>query len=492
MSIPERAAGPESQPRVSDAPWRPPLFGPRQGRLTAGQLWTLFAFLVMFVHPVSRNWLIFPLYCITAGVGLARHLRRRAQSPAPLSLLFVIAVGVTLTVIDLLRGSPGAPTVAVSIVFGPCVYYAIALGLDRRTVSRLPAVIAGATFVVSLSIVVVVFAGPQRWMFWLGPVAGSAEVEGTFSVRSIALSSLAGLVPFLVFYLAGWTGPRGRSYGAYVTVLTLAVASALISGRVALILVSLGALIVAPLGRLVWWRSAGESGAVPVSSTRRALPGAYKVAVLLVAALVAMGTFTGLTPGGTFERVLTKIRGIDEETSSTPFAVTSGRSAELRRQQADLLLDGFFDSPLLGDAQGRVSQQIVRSEERPWEYELQYHLLLYRNGLLGAALYVTALGIGINELRRRWSQLDRETRQVTIGAIGAATGMLIANATNPYLRAVGQQWALFLPVMVACARPLRLAADADGAPDGPPGVAPNSRARSGRPALRPGARQQRQ
>ena len=429
-----------------------PLFRPREGWMSPGQIWLLFGFAMMFVHPVSRNWLIFPIYIISAMVGLARHVMRRHQPIAPLSLLFVIATGCILTLLALLRGTPGGVQVALPIVFGPAVYYAISLGMDRRITNRLPTVIAASTALVSITIIVVGLAGPQSWMFWTDPFVGSSESGGSFHVRMGAIGSLAGLIPFMGFYLASWHGERGRRYTMYLVVYGLAIGAAVVSGRTAILLVAVSTLITAPLAGVAWFRRSSDAEAIRRRRRRSVLPAAYMPIVLVVLGITLFVSFTDVSVTDTIERTLAKFGVADHTVEQEAFVESSLGSADIRNRQGDLLLDGFFGSPLLGDGTGSIAADIVRDERRPWAYELQFHLLLFRSGLFGAGLYLTAIAIGIGEIRKRWKHVDDHTRHVTIGAMGAALGMLMANATNPYLQAVGQQWALFLPVMVICAR----------------------------------------
>jgi hypothetical protein len=89
-------------------------------------------------------------------------------------------------------------------------------------------------------------------------------------------------------------------------------------------------------------------------------------------------------------------------------------------------------------------------------FELQYHNLLFTSGLLGLGLILAALAsawIGI-----RWAAAASPEHLPAIVATGvAALSMLIANATNPYLVAVGHGWSIALVVGVANAllRPRR-------------------------------------
>lgn len=450
---------------------RGPLFSSPEGRLTGGQLWILFAFLVMMVHPVSRNWFIFPVFLSAAAVGGFRWIRRRRVSFSPITLLFVTGVGLLTTLLGVVRGAPGGVFVALPVVLGPMIYYGIALGMDRRIVGKLPGLVAFATALSAVSVLVVAMAGQQSWMFWADPGVGSEELDGAYSVRLGAIGSMTGLIPFMAFYLASWQGARGRRYSLYAAIYVVAVAGALFSGRTAVILVAALSMVVAPLCRAIWWRSSkADRLAQRAARGRSAIPGAYWVGALALIGVTIAALTTPISLSDTINRTFEKFGVEDETEERTAFSVTNAQSSALRQQQGEQLLEGFWESPLVGSGSGAVTGGLIRDERRPWAYELQYHLLLFRNGLLGAGLYVAAVVIGALEIRRRWPYVDWTTRHACIGGMGAAMGILVANATNPYLQAVGQQWALFLPVMVICARTASRARHegVGGAGPGPP------------------------
>ncbi|MDN5794742.1 MAG: hypothetical protein L0H79_03200 [Intrasporangium sp.] len=104
------------------------------------------------------------------------------------------------------------------------------------------------------------------------------------------------------------------------------------------------------------------------------------------------------------------------------------------------LVSAWSDSPILGHGLGAVLRSgFTRSDDRPWMFELQYHQLLFSTGLVGILLTAAALVV-LAVAMRRAAALFPEHRSVIVTTGVASTALLLANASNPYLQAVGHQW----------------------------------------------------
>lgn len=128
-------------------------------------------------------------------------------------------------------------------------------------------------------------------------------------------------------------------------------------------------------------------------------------------------------------------------------AQTADEHATERRQQAIALSRGWLEKPLLGAGLGASALGSIRSETTPWAYELSYLMLLYQTGLAGFAAYTAGvLWIFVSGLRivREGGPLGRMMIPMLVGC----SGLLIANATNPYLGKFDGMWMLFLPLAV--------------------------------------------
>jgi O-antigen ligase len=130
------------------------------------------------------------------------------------------------------------------------------------------------------------------------------------------------------------------------------------------------------------------------------------------------------------------------------FSSQADASTATRYEQFDLLIRSWQKKPLLGFGHGAVSQYIVRSEDRPWMYELSYVALLFQTGIIGLLTY---LGLLAWPVFKGMQLLKRGTAEASVFIVPIIVGcfcFLVANATNPYLQSYDYMWALFLPIAV--------------------------------------------
>lgn len=126
------------------------------------------------------------------------------------------------------------------------------------------------------------------------------------------------------------------------------------------------------------------------------------------------------------------------------FAFSTDPSAMLRREQFYSLLNGWLESPLLGNGLG-TSASMIRSDVTPWIYELTYVNRLFHTGILGAVIYVS-LYLWIFYTGLRIARQNPSSGVLIIPLLAGLAGMLIANATNPYIAAFDYMWITFLPL----------------------------------------------
>jgi O-antigen ligase len=135
-------------------------------------------------------------------------------------------------------------------------------------------------------------------------------------------------------------------------------------------------------------------------------------------------------------------------------AQTQDGDAVERRQQLIALSRGWLERPLFGAGLGASVLGSIRSETTPWAYELYYLALLYQTGLVGFLAYAA----GVTWIFWRGLAIVREGgrgAQLMIPMLVGFSGLLIANATNPYLGKFDEMWTLFLPLAVINRRLLR-------------------------------------
>jgi hypothetical protein len=120
----------------------------------------------------------------------------------------------------------------------------------------------------------------------------------------------------------------------------------------------------------------------------------------------------------------------------------------IRTTQAMQLIAGWDDHPVFGAGLGAVLPSgYRRSESRPWMFELQYHQTLFSLGVIGCALLLVATillirAVGVAAGRVRGHQ------PALVASVTAAAALLLANASNPYLQAIGHGWGIALALGV--------------------------------------------
>jgi len=217
----------------------------------------------------------------------------------------------------------------------------------------------------------------------------------------------------------------------------MALATAVLSDRAGIVLVIVIAPIVALLLRHTLFRTVTESAPRP----RR--PGLW-----ITVGVAASVTFTLLLQQVLNIGPLTTL--VSSIGSFFGVAQVSGEGNQsIRSDQAWHLMDAWALNPIFGAGFGSNVPGYAYASEIPWSLELQYHLLLFNVGLVGVMIAIGAVIVGLAYLRKAVVARPDLT-PIMVSASTGAVAMLIANATNPYLVAPGHQWALFLPIAVAC------------------------------------------
>lgn len=106
------------------------------------------------------------------------------------------------------------------------------------------------------------------------------------------------------------------------------------------------------------------------------------------------------------------------------------------------LIDGIGDNWMLGAGHG-ANVSVIRSEDKPWKYELLWLSTLYHVGIVGFFIYILPLllasysYIKLGQLKKRNSY----DKFIFSGFISIS----IASMTNPYLESFDFQWMIVLP-----------------------------------------------
>jgi len=119
-----------------------------------------------------------------------------------------------------------------------------------------------------------------------------------------------------------------------------------------------------------------------------------------------------------------------QEAGSVRRLVEAFSSADERTIQKPYLLEGFARSPALGVGFGAYAGYL-RSAERPWNYELTYHLMLFNLGIVGVAILGTLFAVYFVFVRRLLSQF-KDGAAIPFALVVGLCSLCIGAYSNPY------------------------------------------------------------
>jgi len=120
-------------------------------------------------------------------------------------------------------------------------------------------------------------------------------------------------------------------------------------------------------------------------------------------------------------------------------------SDNIRISQHQDLMQGFANVPILGSGFGKGVTESRYSSRGSWRYELTYSKNLYNTGLLGIIIYFGCI-IWIYIVGFKLSMRDKTKDPTMISLLVGMSGLLIANAVNPYNSSYDLMWFIFLPI----------------------------------------------
>jgi hypothetical protein len=406
-------------------------------------------------RPVSNGAILYPVLALLAALAVSKILtgERSVARPFVLAVYLLIIAGLIATFIGSLHGAPGVNDQAV-VWFGSIVIWGLwAWSMTRGQIRITLLVLTIATAL--LSALIALYVGAQQGLLpnvvpdslLNAQGAGFDLTQQGSAIRLYGLSTLAAAGPLVSSALFA-----GRDkFLPSRKLLALATAFAAIAGIVAGRRAVAALVVISPILTYVLLAALRPRKKVSASKGR---PPKWLLAspLVLVAALVSAQL-------SWLDRPLAAIGDGFNLMFGTVSASDSLKSASdlLRAAQTKELLSAWGNQPVFGSGFGAVLPDgFVRSTEKPWMFELQYHDLLFTMGLVGFALVLAALWcawVGI----RRAAAANPEHLPAIVATTVAAASMLIANATNPYLQAVGNCWsvALVLGVANALLRPRR-------------------------------------
>lgn len=396
--------------------------------------------------PVSQVEVLYPTLFLLAALGLFRALRHRLAMQADFNSFWIVFVAVTLgwALLGSIYDNPGLSHQLLIWLGGAAIWGSWSAGLRLADIRPLLIVVTVVVGILSLCMVLYVF---EQYGF-IPPVvprlvvvsqaAGFAvDDEGT-AIRFLSLSTLAAGAPLM---LAGALAKKDRLLPPrwlLIVSAALAFAAAYVSGRRAILaVITLSIVYVAISAAFLRPRSRRT----PATRHGWSLMWLPATGILLLVLLA----FRSEAP----RPLRVVIEGVAILLNAPSLGTSSSPSDRARSVQATELLEGWEQHPLLGAGLGaRLPDGFVRSINRPWMFELQYHQMMFQLGLIGSALVVLALCLALRGVRRA-ALTHPEHRPVLVTCLTAAMCLLTANASNPYLQTPGHWWGAALVIGVA-------------------------------------------
>ena len=132
-----------------------------------------------------------------------------------------------------------------------------------------------------------------------------------------------------------------------------------------------------------------------------------------------------------------------EDVQKSFTAAFDNKTESIRSEQNTILLNSWKQAPIFGKGIGAGVEGYYRNRERPWAFELGFHVSLHRLGLLGFGLellyYLGIVFFGIKIIRQ-------DSDFIMIGLLCGMMGFLLAHATNPFLNSYEFLWPIILPL----------------------------------------------
>ena len=388
-------------------------------------------------RPVGFNEILVPVIGLFGFVAFVVVVfGHRPLAPEILGAIgLVLLVGLMGAIVGV--DNPGLTGGILVWLVSPVIFGLWVFSGDERLIKTLLHVALFATILLSTGILLYVGGNlgvipqivPPLLMEQAGAGFGSDQ-SGFIGIRYLGLSSLVALAPMWVTASIVASHELLPRRLLCVLAAVLATAATLVAGRNAIVVVLvLVPVVVWLLARLL---TRGGPSKIPPS----------KVLLSLLSLCLLTFALPRIIANAGLQRTWASLTSFLTDTER------SGSSESIRNTQADQLLKAWADAPFFGQGWGAVVVDYVRSESRPWTFELQYHMLLFQVGIAGAMVLSAAAVLSVVAILGA-IKVRPDILPVVLVTGAAALAMIIANASNPYLQAPGHMWSVYLVLMVA-------------------------------------------
>ncbi|MEV7819634.1 hypothetical protein AB0P27_08890 [Microbacterium oxydans] len=388
-----------------------------------------FAYLLIF--PIDRNTILLTVLLAMAIASVFVVAVDRRSLAADLRVPAILAAVVMVLGLLVGIGNEGWAHSLIAWVAAPVLFWVWAVSLTEGTIRRLFWVAVGATILLSVLVLVIAFAMPTALPRALHSVFGG-DSDGAGLGAAVAIYGSSTLMFTTPMWVVGALLPSRRGLPARGWMIAAAIVgliASLVSSRRATIVLSVAVPVIV---LALYWLTRDRTQTTTVSRRSRFL------IIAGVGVVILGGIAASFVP--VVQRMATGVLSIVT-------GVARSDDERVRLEQIPELWRGFLSSPLWGNGIGATVDGFARNEDRPWAFEMQYHLLLFQVGIIGVALI---LGAVVLVARALWIAQRRspEARPVLAVATAAALAVGVANVLNPLLQAPGHFWSVFL--LIAC------------------------------------------
>ncbi|HZK11904.1 MAG TPA: O-antigen ligase family protein [Atribacterota bacterium] len=384
-------------------------------------------FLILFAPTVLQEIKAIILIIIT-GIVVLETITRMKISIHPKILVWVLIFFAT-NFIFLLRGTYGRGDIffmlAPSYIIWPIVYaITLIVSSSRFKAFDMTKLFIISTIVISCYILYINlnFMGyvPDSFILLL-PLNYRINYNfGYINFFTPSITSLFFLIPYIIAMLVNYKhGMTVKKKHLWIA-LFLGIAVSVLIGRRALI----GIVCMSPFIALFWSK---HKLFISKSTTKKIFTGIVVVFLIIIAYFSI----------GNLMNVGLRIDNTDTE------LIKSGTQA--RYSQFDALIQGWKEKPLFGSGFGVNAKGSIRSTSVPGAYELSYAAMLFQTGIIGMAVYFLLI-VWLFSMCVKILKSDKESITYIIPTLTGVIGMLIANATNPYIQSFDGLWIFFYPL----------------------------------------------
>jgi hypothetical protein len=369
------------------------------------------------------------MVCLSLACALLlNQLNRISRASIALSLIYA-TVGAVWSLYGIYIGNPGAHLVLTLMVAYPVILPILSFCYDEQDADRLHKMFLLLS--VLITVFDLLFMASSLFMpgnyfsdYIFGLYKDDAVIDDAEEYFKFTIPNISTCVFLFPYLIVAFFHAKKHKLAIGVSIL-LMIVIVILSGRRALFVTPILGIIAAYVLTL------GVKGPKSRFDVVKLSKFILLLVLLAIAALKFLDDFYG---GGFYVEQIKSI--LDFSSNESNFE---------RKLQFDALLDGFYESPLVGAGAG-ASASYLRSDTQPWAYELAYVAFAFQYGVFGFSVYAAGVVMLTLSLARAVRMHGRNSFEFFFLA-GFITFM-IANATNPYLAKFDYMWVIFIPFAI--------------------------------------------